>query len=898
MRVLFARLVDTFRRRRLDRELETEIAVHLDMAAADMEAGGMSREAARRAALKKFGGVAQTKEADRDVRGFRMLEDLRADVRHALRGFRRTPASTCALVLTLALGIGVTTAVFSVVYGVLLKPLPFEEPDRLVAVNHRLPGFGVPRNGPQSEATYFTYRDHARAFEDIGVWRAMDVSVSDRGTAERIRALRVSDGLMPLLRVRPFLGRLIGREDDAPGAPGVVVLTYSYWASAFGAARDTLGRSLNIDGAPHEVIGVLPASFIFLNTAPQVVLPLKLDRSQAHPGSGFSPHGIARLNPGVTLAQASDDITRIIPLIAEQFPLQPGVTRAMWESVGLAPDLRPLADEVIGDTRRFLWILLSAAGIVLLIACANVANLLLVRGEGRQQEFAVRGALGASRGRIAGALVSESLILGLGGGALGVLVAQALLGLLRQTAPSELPRASEIGIDGVVLLFTLTLSIVTVLTSAFLPALKFGRLSVDALKDDGRATSAAPGRHRTRSALVVAQIALALVLLTVSGLMLRTFVFMRQVDPGFARPSEVQTFRIALPADLARDPEQVLRTYEQIVERLNQVQGVDGVGFTSHITMDRPQAGGGPFYVKDRPVAGRPTLRRVHTVAPGYIEAMGKLVVAGRTVTGADVAARRPIALVSANLAREWFGTPDKALGQQIGVGDYWLEIVGVVGDERDDGVNQPAPSIVYVSIGSIQSWGTTARGSAPTPPRSMAYVVRTARVGSPGFLSELKHAVQSVNPELPLANVRTLAEIQAVSMAQTSFAMMLLGIAAGVALLLALVGVYGVVAYIAAERTHEVGIRMALGAQESDVRRLLLRHGMVLALTGIGCGLIAAALVTPMMSAMLYGVRPLDSVTYVGVAVVLAAVTLLATYLPARRASLLQPTIALRSGA
>ena len=885
MRALLTRLVDVVRGRKLDHELDSEIAVHLDLATAEMEAAGMSREAARRAALMKFGGVAQAKEADREVRSFPILERLWADVRDAVRGFRRTPASTSVVVLTLALGIGVTTAIFSVVYGVLLKPLPFNEPDRLVAVNHRMPGFGVPRNGPQSAATYFTYRDHARVFEDIGVWNTTEVSVTTRDTPERLRVLRVSDGLLPLLRVHPVLGTLIRKEDDVPGAPNRVVLTYRYWHDIFGAAADVLGQSLTIDAAPYEIIGVLPESFRFMETDAQVVLPLRLDRAQAFPGAGFGPHGVARLKPGVTLAQANDDIAAAIPLIAEQFPLQPGVTRQMWESVGLAPDVRPFADEVIGDARSFLWILLGSAALVLLVACANVANLLLVRGESRQREFAIRRALGATGGRIAGALIAESLLLGLVGGAFGTLVAEAGLGLLRRTAPVELPRASEIDIDGVVLMFTLALSVVTALTFALLPALRFGRLSASALKDDGRSTSAAPGRHRARNTLGIAQIALALVLLIVSGLMVRTFIVLRHVDPGFARPAEVQTFRIALPAGLIRDPDQVLRTYEQIAERLRQVPGVASVGFTSRITMESRTGAGGPWFVQDRPVTEPPTLRRTKTIGPGYVETMENTIVVGRAITAADVRDRKAVALISANLARDWFETPQKALGRRIGGGDgHWSEIVGVVGNERDDGVNQPAPTGVYLPIGS-------------TPPRSMAFVVRSGRVGTAGLLRELEHAVRSVNSNVPLGNVRTLEQIQANSMVQTSFAMVMLGIAAGVALLLALVGVYGVVAYIATERTHEVGIRMALGAHTGAVRRLFLRHGLALAVAGVGVGLVAAALLTPMMDALLYGVRPVDPLTYVGVSIALVAVTLMAAYLPALRASRVQPTIALRSG-
>lgn len=881
-----ARLLDTCRRSRLDRELEREIAVHLDLAASDLEADGLSPAEARRAARRTFGGVSQTTEADREVRGFPVLEQAFADARSAVRALRRTPSSTAVMVLTLAIGIGVTTAIFSVVYGALLKPLPFQAPDRLVAVNHQLPGFGFPRNGPQSAATYFTYRDHTRVFEDIGLWSPGEVSVRTGDTPERVRVLRVSDGLFPLLRVRPLLGRLIEREDDVPGAPNRAVLTYRYWESAFGAARDILGWSLTIDGAPYTVVGVLPASFIFLNTDPQIVLPLKLDRAQAYPGAGFGPRGIARLKPGVTLAQATDDIARTIPLIVEQFPLQPGVTREMWASVGLGPDLRVLAEEVVGEARRFLWVLLASASIVLLIACVNVASLLLVRGEGRQQEFAVRGALGASRVRMARALVAESLVLSLVGGCVGVLGARAGVGLLRRVAPAELPRVSEVAIDGTVLAFTLVLSIVSALMFALLPAVRFTRLNLHTLRDGGRSSSTAPGRHRTRNMLVVTQIGLALLLLIVAGLMMRTFNAMRQVPPGFVRPAEVQTFRIAVPAALVRESEQLVRTYEQIAERLSHIPGVTHVGATSRVTMDRPPAGGGPFFVKDRPTTGPPTLRRVLTITPGYLEAMGNAVLAGRTITPRDVAARARVALVSANLAREWFDTPERALGQRIGGGDgEWFEIVGVVGDSRDDGVNRPPPTLIYMSMGGFE------------PSRTMSYVVRSARVGAPGFLNELKHAVQVVNPDLPLGNVRTLDGIQAVSMAQTSFAVYLFGLAAGVALLLALVGIYGVVAYVAAERTHEVGIRMALGADAGGVRRLFLRHGVRLAITGIAFGLVAAAILTPLMAAMLYGVRALDPLTYLGVSSVVMAVTVLATYLPAHRAARVAPLQALRAG-
>jgi len=800
------------------------------------------------------------------------------NVGYSARILWKQPALSAVALLTLALGLGATTAIFSVVYGVLLKPLPFQAPDRLVALYHLAPGFGT-RTLPQSLATYFTYRDNARVFDDIGLWNAQDVSVNRRGEPEQLKALIVTDGTLTLLGVRPELGRLFRKDDDVPGAPDRVILSHGYWHRAFGAAKDVLGRSLVIDARPCEIIGVLPASFKLLDTDPQVVLPWRPNRANAETGAGFGPRGIARLRQGVTLSQANDDIARMIPLIVEQFPPR-GLTPQMWQEIGLGPNVRPLSEDVIGEMSRPLWILLGTVGVVLLMAWANVANLLLVRAEGRQQELAVRTALGASRSRIAIELLTESLMLGLVGGALGVVVAAACIGLLRRMAPVALPRVDEIGLDAVVLLVTLIISVVTSLLFGLIPVLRFRAFNVSVLNAAGRSTSDAPGRQRTRNTLVVAQVALALVLLVVSGLMARTFVAMRQVQPGFVRPEQVQTFRIALPAAIVSDRQQAARTYEQIAERLQQVPGVVSVGLTNRIPMDGSQVGA-PIAVEERPVAGTPPFRRGKAIGPGYFETIGDPLVAGRAITWADIQQRTSVVWISENLAREYWAEPSHALGKRIGGPPDWWEVAGVFGNVREDGLNQPAPTCFYVPMANN---------------RDIAYVVRSLRVGGPGFLRDLQQAVWSVNPHLPLGKVQTLSEIQTHSMAQTSFAMVMLALAASVALLLALIGIYGVVSYVAAARTYEVGIRMALGAQRGDVRALFLRHGLALTVAGLVLGIGAAALVTPIMSALLYGVAPVDPVTYVSVAIVLGAVTLLATYLPARRASRVEPIIALRS--
>ncbi|RPI27401.1 MAG: ABC transporter permease [Acidobacteria bacterium] len=805
-----------------------------------------------------------------------VIEDLWKDLRHAARVLSRGPSFTVIAVLTLALGIGATTSIFSVVYSVVLKPLPFPEPERLVGLYHRGPGLNLPVMN-QGPATYFTYRDDHRAFEDIGAWDRQEVSITGRGEPERVQALAVTDGTLPLLRVRPILGRLFSKEDDRPGSPLRVILTYGYWQRRFGGAHDVVGQRLVIDGAPADVVGVLPSSFKFLRTDPAVLLPLQPDRADAN-GVSFGFQALARLKPGITLSEANADIARLIPLLDQV----PG-----YASIRLEANVRPLAEDVIGNIGQILWILFGTVGIVLLIACANVANLFLVRAEGRQQELAVRAALGASRSRIARELLSESLILGLAGGVAGLLFARAGIGLLRRLAPATLPRVDEIGIDPVVLLFALVISLATGLLFGLIPVLRFGTPSAAALKEGGRSASDAPVRQWTRSTLIVAEVAMALVLLIISGLMIRTFVAMQEVQPGFVRPEQVQTFRIEVPEALIADRVEMARTHDRIAKRLQQLPGVVSVGLSSSITMDG-EDNGNPLSVEHVhvPDGKVPPLRRFKSVAPGYFETMGNPIVAGRAITWTDIYELRPVVVISETLAREYWRNPSEAPGKRVrGFRPTWYEIVGVVGQERDDGLNQPATAIVY--------WPLL---NEIYPTRNMAYAVRSTRVGESGFLRELQQAVWSVNPNLPLANVQTLDEIQADSMAQTSFAMVMLAIAASVALLLGVVGIYGVIAYIATQRTREIGIRMALGAQTGDVRRLFLRHGLLLTGIGLAVGLGVSLALTPVMSALLFGVGPMDPVTYAAVSAGLAAVALLATWLPARRASRIDPIVALRA--
>ena len=866
-------------------EIVDELSLHLDERYRELLAGGTEPDEAKRLALADFqsgnvlaqqmASLRQAQVAPPITLGAttgHVLDDLWQDVRYATRVFWKQPAFAAAAVVTLALGIGATTAIFSVVYGVLLKPLPFAEPDRLVTVRHVAPHGAGTNHGP---ATYLTYRENQTAFEAIGAWDPTEVSITGSGNPERVQALLVSASTLPLLRVQPIVGRSFTSEDDAPGQPLRVIVTYGYWQRRFGGATNVVGQQIAIDGRPGEVIGVLPPTFAFLRTNAAVVLPLPLDAS-APRGISFGFQALARLKPGVTLLQANSDLARLIALLPPQFA-----------RLELQPNVRPLADDVIGNIGEMLWILLAAVGVVLLIACGNVANLLLVRMEGRHQEFAMRAALGASRGRIARALLSESVMLALAGGAVGVVVAQASTEVLRAIAPSELPRVNDIGIDAAVLLFTLLVSLLSGVLFGLFAVLRFGNPNTMTVKE-GRVTGDAPGRRRTREALVIGQLALALTLLVVSGLMIRTFLAMLQVDPGFTGPREVQTFVIAIPPGLVSDADQAARTHQRVAERLAQVPGVSSVGLSSSITMDGEDNGNYVMVEGFADPSGTVTpLRRLKSVGPGYFETMGNHLVAGRSISWSEIFEKRPVVLISAALAREYWSNPAEALGKRVRCCNTrmpWREIVGIVGDEHDDGLNRPPTAIVYFPIlNESYRW------------RTMAYAVRSSRVGTPGFLRELEQAVWAVDGNLPLAGVQTLDDIQARSMAQTSFALVMLGIAAAVALLIGVVGVYGVIAYSASQRTREIGVRMALGADLADVRRMFLRHGVVLTAIGIALGVAVAIALTRVMSAYLFGVGPLDPVTYVVVSAVLTSVTLLATYLPARRAARVNPIAALR---
>jgi predicted permease len=796
-------------------------------------------------------------------------------------------------VLTLAIGIGANAAIFSVIEGVLLKPLPYPQPDQLVVLDHSAPGLNLPHTGA-APFLYYTYREDGRVFQDVAMWTGDTVSVTGIAEPEEVRAVDVTDGMLPMFGATPALGRLFTKQDDSPGAADTVILMAGYWRSRFGADPSAVGRRIMLDGKAREIIGVLPDSFRFLDQKPSLILPLQFDRADTHLGN-FSFTGVARLKPGATLDQATADLTRLIPVGLTRFPAFPGFSAKMFEDVKLKPNLRLLKDDVLGDVGSVLWVLMGTIGMVLLIACANVANLLLVRAEGRQQELAIRAALGASRGRIAYELLAESIVLGLVGGVAGLGVAYAAVRALLALAPGNLPRLDNIAIDPLVLLFTLAVSIIAGLLFGAIPVFKYAGPNVaPALRGGGRNASASRERHRARSTLVVVQVALALVLLVGSGLMIRTFQALRQVNPGFTNPQDVLTLSLSIPEAQVKEPEAVVRMHQAIVDRIAAIPGVTAVGLTSVV----PVTGRGrhdPIFAADRNYqqGELPPIRTFKFISPGLLKTMGNTIVAGRDFTWADLYDRHPVAMVSENLARELWKDPSAALGKQIrdNPGAPWREVIAVIGDERDDGIDKKAPAIAFWPMMMAKF-----SGNEVMVRRTQVYTIRSTRAGSTGFVNEVSRAVWAINPNLPLAGVRTLQEVVGASMARTSFTLVMLAIAGAMALLLGVAGIYGVISYSVSQRTREIGIRMALGAQRAEVTRMFVRYGLGLAAVGILCGLVAAVALARVMASLLFEVSPMDPLTYVAVCASLAGAAVLASYLPALRATGVNPVTALRA--
>jgi predicted permease len=891
-------LSQIFTRRQMYGELSEEIRAHLEEQIEELVAGGMSREEAQHAARKAFGNVTLAEENARDVWRWVTVENFFSDVRYGLRMLGRNPGFTSVVLLTIAIGIGANAAVFSVVNSVLLKPLNYTQPQELVALHQIAPGAaGLAdfRSGLLlSPSMYFTYAEQNRVFQALGVWIPGAANVTGLAEPEQVRTISVSDGVLQTFAVPPAVGRWLTQEDQNPRGAGRVMLSYGYWQRRFGGDPAIVGRNILVDSQPREIVGILPKGFRFLDTDFDLIAPLSFDRGKVIL-AGFGFHGVARLKPGVAIAEANADMARMLPIWMESWSNGPGTNGHVYETWKITPMIRPLKQEVLGNVGEALWVVMGTIGLVMLIACANVANLLLVRVESRQQELAVRAALGAGWARIVRGLLVESVLLGLMGGAIGVGIAFAGVRFLVAAGPENLPRLSEISIDVRTLGFALVLSVLSGLLFGLIPALKYaGKRSALALRSTGRTTSASRERHRARNLLVIGQMAMAVVLLVSAGLMIRTFETLRRVDPGFTDAPRLQLIRIAIPESLVAEPELVTRTQNEIADKLQAIPGVKSVAFVSEMPMEGFESDWDAIYAQDKTYSDDeiPPLRLYKHISPGLLKTAGTRIIAGRELTWTEVYGHRPVVMVSENLAREMWGTPSAAVGKQLREFPSmpWHEVIGVVQDVRENGVQEKAPEIVYWPTLMGNLYGPGVLGAV----RAVTFVVRSGRAGTGAFLNEARQAVWSVNANLPLAYVRTMQEVYGKSLARTSFTLVMLGIAGAMAMGLGMIGIYGVISYTVSQRRREIGIRLALGAQRGDVLHMFLRQGAKTALVGVAIGIVAALGLTELMRSLLFGVSARDPVTFAGVALVLLLVALLASYIPARRAMLVDPAVAL----
>lgn len=870
------RLRALVRRQAAEHELDDELRFHLDREAEKYIAAGLSRDEALRHARLAFGGIERIKEDSRDARGTRLVETTMQDLRHAIRSLRRTPGFTTLVVLTLALGVGANTAMFSVVNAVLLRPLPYRQAGRLVYID---------ADGLYYEGTYLQFRERARTM-DIAAYRGRDFSLAGRGDPVQLHGVQVSPNFFSTLGATPAIGRGFLAGESQPGDSNAVVLSYGLWQARFAGDAAVVGEQIELDGTSRTVVGVMPPDVRFPSASAQLWVPLVIDQSNRMEIWSTSANMIARLRAGATLAQARAEVATLAPQMLSLFPW------SMPAEFGRKATAVPLRTQLVGNVRRMLLILLGAVAFVLLIACVNVANLLLVRTARRRREMAIRTALGAARGRLVRQMLTESMLLALTGGAVGLLLAFVGVRALTASLPSDTPRLAEIGVDGRVLIMTLGVAIATGLVFGLLPELRAGNGNPQsALGESGRGSTAGVERRRLSGWLVSIEVALAVVLVTGAGLLTRSFRELMRVDPGFRTESLVSA-TIAPPAFRIHGDASRRLFYEQLLERIDALPGVRTAAITSRLPFGERNYGS-VFRMEGRPNPAQtgdwPWADIGATVSPDYIRAMGVRLIRGRAFTAADRPGAPRVVLINESLAQKYWPNEDP-IGKRItGPGEAkpdasdWETIVGIVADVKHDQLGEAPRGAFYRPL------------SQARVDDIMSVVVRTSadpRV----FAGRLRRVVASVDRDTPVSDIHTMTDLIASSLSRPRFALALLAAFGLLALVLGAVGIYGVIAYDVSQRTHEIGVRMALGARPDDVLRMVVRQGMVLVLTGIAAGLLAAAGVTRLLASLLYDVRPIDPVTFALVPIVLLGVALAASYLPARRAARVDPMLALRS--
>jgi predicted permease len=881
----------------IEEDVDEELHLHLELRTADLERAGMVGAAAREEALRRFGNVSvfrgETCEIERDIRRERrrmeLSDAIRRETRHALRSLARAPMFTVVAVLTLALGIGATTAIFTLIDSIVFRPLPYPEQDRLVQLGHGAPRVSEGEWG-NSVASYFFYLDNNRSLEEMGAYSTNTYTVTAGGDAARIDGARVSASLLRILGAQPVHGRLISDEDDTPGAPPVALLSYEVWMSRFGGDPGVIGRTVDLSSLPYTIVGVLEPRFRLPGHDTRIWTALRLDRS-LEPVNWHYVQSYARILPGISVESAIADMQRLTDRLPEEFPGAYGVD--FMESSGFHAAVTLVRTRMLGSIDRVLWMVFGAVGLVLLIACANVGNLMLVRAEARRRESSLRAALGAERAHLAVHYLSESLLLTVAASVLGAALAFAGVKLLVAVAPANVPRLDEIAVGWRALSFATALALSTGILFGLIPLVRTHEDFAE-LREGGRGATSSRERQFVRRALVIGQVAMALVLLAGGALMVQSLINLRNVRSGID-PENVLVFQAFTPYS-SYERDDMVRFQRELTERIRALPGVGHVGGTTRVPLAPMRVTCAYTVTEAGEVTGddRACLPTIH-VLPGYFASMGISLVAGRELTWSDVEGRTGVAVISRTLAdRLW---PDEdPIGKGIMTyqdGPPWYRIVGVADHVRSEGLDKAPVEAVYYPT-TVMTGASTAGHPYP----DIYYTVRTAGVDAGVLAPALQRVLRSMDPTIPLAGAQTMTDVIARSgqVARTSFMMMLLGISAVMALFLSAVGLYGVIAYLVGRRRAEIGVRMALGARVGQVIRLVMVQSVTLAAAGIVIGVVAALASTRVLESLLFEVQPGDPVILLLVSMIQLFVSVVASLVPVRRAARTDPSDALRA--